>query len=100
MKEYKEFDETATSVVVYARFGIPIPFVSDRDLCIKCVEKKIDENTTYCQVYSIDHQQCPQAKKVVRMQQIQNYLISVNKYQPDTLDYVELKYSDIFLSRK
>lgn len=42
MKDYREFEKTSNSLICY--FKTPIPFMSDRDACMKIVENKITNN--------------------------------------------------------
>jgi len=65
-KEYKLIDKDDSSKTHYARFKIPIPFVSDRDILCKCGSEEKDDGT-FIYTCSVDHPKQPAVKKVVRI---------------------------------
>ena len=77
MKDYKKVTLSPNSYIVYFKMGVPL--MSDRDVCMKVLTTKIDDNTTYLQMCSVENDEFPPVKKVVRSLINGNTLLTTNQ---------------------
>ena len=67
LKEYKLIEKKEHSTVHYCKYGIPIPFVSDRDMVIEMHDPEEVEGGTFVFVCDVEHPDMPVNKKNYRM---------------------------------
>lgn len=95
VKEMRVVEEWADGTKdVYTRMRIPL--MSDRDMLCRMKTIKINDDRDYMEVTSIERDDCPLVKKVVRMFVSSNVMIQNNKDSPtDTIDYCEMTSFDL-----
>jgi hypothetical protein len=94
IKEMRKIEDIPDGQIMYWRFKMPM--MSERDNVCKVLSKKLDNGDLFIAMSSIEREDTPPMKGVIRMyQQISGHMRLIPGVEPPTYDYTEFDVIDM-----